>query len=65
MAVSEKARDAAAPETAASCASYCEQCGGGKLILVAEVPDSNFGALGVTWQIFQCTNPFCRAQHRV
>ena len=33
----------------------CELCGRGRLRLIDEKPDENFGALGVTTQTLQCT----------
>ena len=37
----------------------CAFCGKGKLVLIAERPDPNFGALGVVEQTFRCNFPEC------
>ena len=37
----------------------CERCGRGKLRLVEEKPDANFGALGVTTRTLKCDDPAC------
>ena len=37
----------------------CEHCGRGKLRLIDERPDPNFGRLGVTTQTLKCDDPAC------
>jgi hypothetical protein len=37
----------------------CAFCGKGKLVLIAERPDPNFGALGVVEQTFRCSQAEC------
>lgn len=37
----------------------CAFCGKGKLVLIAERPDPNFGALGVVEQTFRCNSSEC------
>jgi hypothetical protein len=37
----------------------CEWCGRGKLHLIEEKPDPNFGALGVTSRTLKCDDPAC------
>ena len=37
----------------------CPSCGKGKLVLISERPDPNFGALGVVEQTLRCDNPAC------
>ena len=37
----------------------CALCGKGKLVLIAERPDPNFGALGVVEQTFRCNAHEC------
>jgi hypothetical protein len=37
----------------------CALCGKGKLVLIAERPDPNFGALGVVEQTFDAIPPEC------
>ncbi len=37
----------------------CGWCGRGKLRLVEEKPDANFGALGVTTRTLKCDDPGC------
>ena len=37
----------------------CAFCGKGKLVLISERPDPNFGALGVVEQTLRCDFPEC------
>ena len=37
----------------------CTFGGKGKLVLISERPDPNFGALGVVEQTFRCDSPEC------
>jgi hypothetical protein len=37
----------------------CQRCGLGKLILIDERADPNFGALGMTCQVLKCDAPEC------
>ena len=37
----------------------CQWCGLGKLILIDERADPNFGALGMTCQVLKCAAPEC------
>lgn len=37
----------------------CTFCGKGKLVLIAERPDPNFGALGVVEQTLRCDSADC------
>ena len=37
----------------------CAFCGKGKLVLIAERPDPNFGALGVVEQTLRCDRADC------
>ena len=37
----------------------CAFCGKGKLVLIAERPDPNFGALGVVEQTLRCDSADC------
>jgi hypothetical protein len=37
----------------------CQWCGLGKLILIDERADPNFGALGMTCQVLKCDAPEC------
>jgi hypothetical protein len=37
----------------------CQWCGLGKLILIDERADPNFGALGMTWRVLKCDAPEC------
>ncbi len=37
----------------------CAFCGKGRLVLIAERPDPNFGALGVVEQTFRCNSAEC------
>jgi hypothetical protein len=37
----------------------CAFCGNGKLVLIAERPDPNFGALGVVEQTLRCNWAGC------
>jgi len=37
----------------------CQWCGLGKLILIDERADPNFGALGMTFQVLKCDAPEC------
>lgn len=37
----------------------CAFCGEGKLVLIAQRPDPNFGALGVVEQTFRCNAAEC------
>lgn len=39
--------------------STCAFCGKGKLVLIAERPDPNFGALGVVEQTLRCDRADC------
>jgi len=43
----------------------CQWCGLGKLILIEERADPNFGALGMTCQVLKCDAPECRKLTRV
>jgi transposase len=37
----------------------CACCGKGRLVLIEERPDPNFGILGVTEQTWKCDQPEC------
>ncbi len=37
----------------------CSACGKGRLVLVDEVPDPNFGVLGVVRQTLKCDSAGC------
>ena len=37
----------------------CQWCGRGKLQLIEEAPDANYGALGVTQLTLRCDDPEC------
>lgn len=39
----------------------CSCCGKGRMVLVEEKPDPNYGALGVLQQILKCDSPDCGA----
>jgi hypothetical protein len=37
----------------------CIRCGKGRLILIDELPDPNFGVLGLMQQTWKCDSPDC------
>ena len=39
--------------------SMCSKCGKGRLQLIEETPDPNFGALGVSRQTLRCDSAAC------
>lgn len=37
----------------------CRDCGNGRLVLIDEKPDPNFGVLGLRQKILKCDSPDC------